>query len=566
MKKIISLLTTALLILSFSVTAFAIGDDNIEGGGGDMGGGTSINSWTPGRDGVRVTVIRDSDKTAVTTPIDFSDEANSDIKIHYGKVTKLQYIRGTGLIPKGGKYVSIKPATTMPMIIDSNGNNNIEAIRKYFCDKGTIEFIAKETDFNYDRLINGEYKLLIEPIAYFKYNGVMYAMTATEAALLNQIKNNDLHKKMTSLSHKNLPLSMFLREPELGLPAWTGSTTTTQSDQTIISHLGMGIVRFKELPPEPPNDSDVVYRTDTDVITSVTLSTESEKNPDSPAYAKFSINGKTYAHSDIYIPENGSQQAWVKWRTPKEEGTISITVSSNCDLDVDTIVANIVDLDNNPPPDPQANDRNDNFRKPSVPNKGNVTSLTWGEWDAWWHEYWVDNGRWVGSGENRQWRSKWEDEGWYVYDWISYTATLTANMKIKPDEKAPTATSSQMKSGYGFNMEISSDVRSNAPTSHYTGMQNSVAYFPEFQYGEYWRLLERKSEGYSIDHEFKKNKYSTYNRRSHFTPVWYPDGTYTAYAESIDAWTPSGMMSIKLDDDIRIKESLYSDWHIRPIK
>lgn len=131
----------------------------------------------------------------------------------------------------------------------------------------------------------------------------------------------------------------------------------------------MGIIRFSEPDPEPPKESSVTYRTDTEVITAVTLTTGSQKTPDNPAYARFSINGKTYSHTDIYIPEGGSQLAWVKWRTPKEAETITITVTSNCSVSSSEIAAKIVDLDKNPPPDPQANDRNDDFTIPSAPNK-----------------------------------------------------------------------------------------------------------------------------------------------------------------------------------------------------
>ena len=47
----------------------------------------------------------------------------------------------------------------------------------------------------------------------------------------------------------------------------------------------------------------------------------------------------------------------------------------------------------------------------------------------------------------------------------------------------------------------------------------------------------------------------------HFTPVWYPDNTYTIYTYVIDAWTPSGMLSINLSDSIQIQGSLYDDWY-----
>lgn len=37
---------------------------------------------------------------------------------------------------------------------------------------------------------------------------------------------------------------------------------------------------------------------------------------------------------------------------------------------------------------------------------------------------------------------------------------------------------------------------------------------------------------------------------------------YTAYAVCEDAWTPGLIMSINLNDDITIKDSIFSDWRI----
>jgi hypothetical protein len=559
LKKILSALLCLAMLFSLSVPALADGNPNIDGGGGGMGQGTSQNSWTPGRDGVRVTIIRDSDNTPVSTPIDFSNQGNGDIVMHFGSVSKISY-RSTGLTPHNGNYHSIKPVNTMPRIISSgSGNANIEAIRSYFCREGTMRDIAAATGFNYDDLISGSYKILLEPIAYFKYSGVMFAMTATEAALYNKQVAGGLRSKMVSLTHKNLPLAMFLETPDLGFPAWGGSTTDKQNDDTIIAQLGLGIVRFSEPDPEPPKESDVTYRCDTEVVTSVLLSTGSQKTPDNPAYATFSINGRTYSHTDIYIPEGGSQLAWVKWRTPKKPGVITITIRSNCSTSTNHITAQIVDLDKNPPPDPQANDRNDGYSIPAKPSKPNVTSLTWGEWDCWWHEYWV----WHSDGDGGGYYC---DHGWWEYAWIPYSARLTATFKTQPDEKSPTASGRQMKSGYGLNASVSAQVRSTAPSSHITGLQNVVAYFPEFNYATYWRLLKRLNTGLSSSFEFQKNKYSTYGRPSHFSPVWFPDGRYTTYVECIDAWTPAGMLQINLTDDLTIRGSLYDDWHIGPVK
>ena len=216
-----------------------------------------------------------------------------------------------------------------------------------------------------------------------------------------------------------------------------------------------------------------------------------------------------------------------------------------------------MDMNENPPPDPQANDRNDGYSIPAKPSKQNVTSLTWGEWDCWWHEYWV----WHSGDDDDD--GYYCDHGWWEYQWIPYSASLTAIFKTQPDEKSPTASGRQMKSGYGLNASVSAQVRSNAPSSQITGLQNAVAYFPEFNYTTYWRLLKRQNTGLSSSFEFQKNKYSTYGRPSHFSPVWFPDGRYTTYVECIDTWTPAGMLQINLTDDLTIRGSVFDDW-VRP--
>lgn len=164
MKKLICALLLGAMLFSLAVPAFAA-DSNIDGGGGGMNQGTAQNSWTPGRDGVRITVIRDSDNTPVSTPIDFANGSNGDISFHFGTVSKISY-RSNGLTPHMGNYYSIKPANAMPRIVSSNGSSNIAAIRSYFCREGTIRDIANATGMDYDTLINGKYKILLEPIAY----------------------------------------------------------------------------------------------------------------------------------------------------------------------------------------------------------------------------------------------------------------------------------------------------------------------------------------------------------------------------------------------------------------
>lgn len=38
----------------------------------------------------------------------------------------------------------------------------------------------------------------------------------------------------------------------------------------------------------------------------------------------------------------------------------------------------------------------------------------------------------------------------------------------------------------------------------------------------------------------------------------------TAYTWALDCWTPAGMLSLNLTDDVSIDGNVYDDWHIGP--
>ena len=546
----------------FSIPAYATGDPNVDGGGGGMGSGTSTNSWTPGMDGVRVTVVRASDHAVVTTPIDLTNKSPTNVRLHFGAVSKLSYTQGRGLSPSATAYTFKNPAQALPRIVSSGGYaSSIAAIRSYFTDEQVIRSIAGLTGMDFDILVGGDYKLLIEPIAYYKFEGVMIATTATEAAMYDEQTSGLLRRRMVSLTHKNLPLAMFLETADLGYPAWTGSRTTAATNATIKSSLGLGVVKFNGVPAEPPavGTVDYVYRVNTEVITAVEIS-GGQSDPDNPVSVTFNIGGKSYHVGNVYYPEGDGQLAWVRWTTPATEQTMTIhvSVSGGGSVSQGTLTAQIVDLDKNPPPDPQADDRNDAFHLPPEPMEHQQSNASWGVWRPWWQEHWVRHG----NSEDGYW---WCDHGWWEFDYDRYEAYLRSISRIEPDKKNPTATGNVMKSGYGINEIVTTEVRTNQ-SSATTGAQTAVTYFPEFNYETYWRLLEATTHGYSAVFEFQRNPYSTYNNRTHFVPIWYPDGSYTVYTVLMDCWTPGGMLSQNECKSVSIRGNLWQDWHIAPQK
>lgn len=561
-KKKICLWMILLLLCSslFETPIYAVGDGNLNHGGGGMGQGTSQNKWSPGMEGVRVTIVKAEDGTPVTTSIDLTNKKPTNIQVHFGAISKISYNRGSVLKPSSSRYRFVNPAQALPKIIRSDrlGVSSIEEMKRYFTDEQVLRSIARLTGMDFDTMVSGRYKVLVEPLGYYIFQGVFIATTATEAALYDEQLGGKLRSKMVSFSHQNLPLSIFLETPDLGYPAWHGSRTSPVSNFVIQSTLGIGIVRFRDVitPPEI-STYDYQYRTNTEVITSVEVS-GGQSDPDHPVSVTFQVNGRIYTVNNVYYPKGDSQLAWIRWKTPKKAQTMTILVQvhGNGSVSKGRIQVKIVDLDENPPPDPNADDRKDDFICPALPQKAQVTSASWGVWRPWWQAYWV----WHNDGEGGGY---WCDHGWWEFAFERYIATLSASMSMVPDQKVPTASGKTMKSGYGIHEIINTHV-STTQHSAVTPAQNAVAYFPEFEYRRFWRLLDRMSSGYDMRHELKRNRYSTYNRRTHFTPIWYPDGKYTGYTWLLDCWTPAGMLSMNLNDSIRIDGNLWSDWHIAP--
>lgn len=580
MKKIKSIITAVIAaVICLQSTVYASGGNpNIDNGGGGLGEGSSLNYWNPTDDGVRVTVVDSETGVVKSASVDYSNANVGDIAFHFGKKCKAEYVGGASLSVSTAQYVYKTPSQSIPTII-SDGESlfaDIDEIRSYFTDEQVVREIASHMGIAYNKLTNGDYKLMIEPIMYITYKGIRTAMTATEAALYNIQTDGDLCRKFAPLSHKNLPLAMFLEEDDLGYRAWSGSTTSQVTDSDIINYLGMGIVSFKEKEKIEVEGSDYEYRVDTDVYTSITVS-GSEHTPDNPVTVRFYIKNKCYTVGNVVFPEGSSQLVWVKWHTPSTEQTVKIhvVVEGDADASMTEIIAKIVDLGENPPPDPTADDRNDSFSAVSAPTKAQRMSASWSVWKAKWipNWVWVPDWRWIsdwvwipnddGSGyweDQGYWHDygQWEDHGWWEFYIDFYSVSMNTQMKISCDERNPTASGKTMKSGYGINEKVTALVYGNG---EHTSLQNAVANFPEFYYKTYWRLLESTSTNVL---EYQKNKYSTYNNRVHFSPVWYPDGSYIVYTWAMDCWTPAGMLSANLTDSVTIKGNVFGDWHVAP--
>lgn len=251
-KRILSaLLAVMFLFTGLPGTAWAVGEGNMEAGGGQTETVTGDSFWN-GQWGIRFCVVDVVSQSVVSATYDASNYGGLSNYWHYGKTNKFDYRNGATLTIRQGNYTLETPAVTIPTIVRTSGAPDIKAIKDYFTDETVIRWIGDVTGMAYDTLISGDYKLFIEPILYYTFDSQKYAMTATEAALFDRAINGLLLRTMGNATHQQLPLSLYLEKSDLGFSKWSGAKTGIQNDTNIINYLGMGIVSFiPEEEPEP---------------------------------------------------------------------------------------------------------------------------------------------------------------------------------------------------------------------------------------------------------------------------------------------------------------------------
>lgn len=591
MKKKPRLLFLILLIIcTLCIPASADNDANIDSGeGGNLNAGTSENHWN-GDDGIRITVLRVSDVSAVAY-LDWTNYNESGVEQCFVKRSKLDYLRGYGLDVSFDTYQSFVPPIRLPKIVSESGNN-VNAIKQYFNDTGHLEIIAAQAGLTYEELISGDYKLLLEPMVYFFLMGSKYAMTATEAALYDIQVNGAVYSRMPSLTHRNLPLSMFLERNDDVLPlyAWTGATSGRQSNLDIINYLGIGIISFAPQEEEPEVDHDGVdytFRCDTDVIVSFPIhNSGAAVTPDDNAYVTLTVGDTTY-HRQYVCPAGGTQLIWVRWHTPDTPQDITMTATGAGDSVI--LTARIETLEEKTPPDPTFYDSNSSFSLADLPDYGSNLHTTWGEWFAEWVQ---ESGEHLGGyspiyGEPdpetgttpivgyAPWYYTCEgycqEHGHWEWEYVTYSASLYVSFSLEPDDRCQTDYESNrygtvMASGYGVQATVTASTLRSGGADIYdvTPVQNVLATFPEFEYGTYTRLLEHTQ---GAKWQFQSNPCSYYGSRIHYTPLWYPDDTYYPVSVCVfDVWTPGGQLYACLSDQVYIFQSCLDDWYIHIVE
>ena len=324
-KQIITRVTAFAILFSFSTThVFAdINLGNQDGTG--FSSGTSNNYWGIHTDsgtslneteGLRVTIYDAETNNKVFNTIDISGNSN------ISAVSDMNYFAdGNELISKttwlnyvGSVYNSVSPSDMTRFnnivtskncfgsdynihfvaelssvdIVSANNTSHLEAIKAILGDEQFLtDLCALMGDgLTYEDISKGKYKIAFEPVAYFRYNGQNWAMSATECGLLNKyMKNyftavwnstNNLRALLGPLTHSNLPRSAFLENKDLGISVYSPSTSdyyngnsNYNSDTCIIRCMGIGVLTGNSDDDEVEEGTAAAeYHTDTDVYTS----------------------------------------------------------------------------------------------------------------------------------------------------------------------------------------------------------------------------------------------------------------------------------------------------------
>ncbi|MCL2637487.1 MAG: hypothetical protein FWD48_03870 [Oscillospiraceae bacterium] len=456
MRKILAITLSILLTFTiFTPSTFADINTNIDGGGGGLGQGSVNNGWAISADGggllfdadgLRVYVVNSSTGRPVSSVIDFTryNVAKSNM-INFNHRTKHDYLHVNSILSAATFYDYVKAPDSFPRIIsnsmtaDSSGDAaRVNAIRRWFRSYENYEWIIGQFGFDLEAMQAEGYMLAIEPIAYFRYQGYNYAMTATEAALFDQLTGGALSTAMAPLTRKNLPLAIFLEEDEFTespyrINEWQGTRNSNVPNTDIIAQLGIGYISYGSGDDggggggdnggggsgwtDNEGGFDFSYPADTWVVTSFRLCSVrrsggswvpgTARTAFNPASARVTINGTTYNVSNIYMPAGGEQLFWIKWKTPAFPVEITATVTSSTGMlyninstdvsnrYVNSLTASINIYDNdmeNPPPDPTLNDTMSSIGYTATGAatgrnnlmRGAAASNSWSVWDCNW--------------------------------------------------------------------------------------------------------------------------------------------------------------------------------------
>ena len=154
------------------------------------------------------------------------------------------------------------------------------------------------------------------------------------------------------------------------------------------------------------------------------------------------------------------------------------------------------------------------------------------------------------------------------YNTKTFYARLTTMFSIAPDSRIAYAHKSrQMESGFGFSIQCTTTLTTNYDhPEKLVGVQMVWVRCPENAYGQIagWQNVRDSLEiktgeagDMTMTWQLAVNPHSETGSRLHYTPLWYPDGIYIAWAQAFYAWSPVGQLYEYGTDALSIEGDMY---------
>ena len=265
---------------------------------------------------------------------------------------------------------------------------------------------------------------------------------------------------------------------------------------------------------------------------------------------RLTIGGTAYTES-IPIAGNGSNLAVFRITVPKAgsyavelagdpNGALSETDEGNNSLtkniQVLVVPASIVaDPDNS-----EMEQRYDAYGLTNLPNAASSSYHTW-------QEVRLENGS---------------------YNTKTFYISLITAFSITPDSRIAYADYPRlMESGFGFSVQCTTTLITNYDhPEKLVGVQMVWVRYPESAYGliagwqnvkDSLEIKAGKAGDMTMTWQLAVNPHSATGSRLHYTPLWYPDGSYTAWAQAFYAWSPVGQLYEHKTDTLTIEGDMY---------
>ena len=262
--------------------------------------------------------------------------------------------------------------------------------------------------------------------------------------------------------------------------------------------------------------------------------------------------GDTVLTETICVPGSGSNLVVFRFTVPDTAGDYTISFTADPDNRIDEALENnntlskdisVVDLPASIVLDPDDTDMQQTYEAYGLYDLPTTSSSTYHTWQ----EVRLENGSYVTK---------------------TFWAKLTTTFTISPDERiAESDNPDTMESGFGFGIQCITTLITNYDCPEkLVGAQMVWVRYPESAYGRLskWQNvndsleIETGSAGdTTVTWQLAVNPYSVTGSRLHYTPLWYPDGEYTALAQAFYAWSPVGQMYDFQTDTLTIDGDMY---------